>query len=231
MRNALRAKNKYCFVDGSLPKPDARSPQESLWIKCNSMVTLACELHDSVVYADTTSEIWKDLEERFLQKNAPITYQLKKNLTTSQQGNLSVVAYFTKLKALWNELQPLIHVPECTCRVAKQFVTMREDKKLHQFLMRFGDVFNNVRSDILRLDPFSNINRAYALTVQEEKHLAIVNTPINVDLYVRAALFANFSKNRSVSNTQTKPKMKCEHCKKPGHTRDCCFELPRYPLN
>nr|DAD26798.1 TPA_asm: hypothetical protein HUJ06_028266 [Nelumbo nucifera] len=38
MKNSLYAQNKFVFVDGSLSKPPESVPEESAWIKCNSMV-------------------------------------------------------------------------------------------------------------------------------------------------------------------------------------------------
>ncbi|GAV65587.1 UBN2_3 domain-containing protein, partial [Cephalotus follicularis] len=69
--NELRAKNKLCFLDGSLPKP------AKTWEKCNSMTSiwifnaLVPESHDIVANVDTTSEMWTDLQECFSQGNAP----------------------------------------------------------------------------------------------------------------------------------------------------------------
>ncbi|GAB2288732.1 hypothetical protein Dimus_038017 [Dionaea muscipula] len=71
MSNALRVMDKYCFVDGSMPKPAATAKDSSSWQKCNAMVitwifnALAPELHDSVAYFETAAEMWHDLEERF----------------------------------------------------------------------------------------------------------------------------------------------------------------------
>lgn len=61
-------------------------------------------LHESVAYAETAREIWVDLEERFSQGNAPRVHQLKRELSLLLQGNLSVVTYYTKFKALYDEL-------------------------------------------------------------------------------------------------------------------------------
>ena len=75
--NALKAKNKLGFVDGSVEKPTASSPDVYAWKKCNSMVvswlfnSISSDLHNSIVYTDTALEIWIDLEERFSQSNAP----------------------------------------------------------------------------------------------------------------------------------------------------------------
>ena len=36
--SALKSKNKFCFVDGSLARPEIDSPEGYVWEKCNSMV-------------------------------------------------------------------------------------------------------------------------------------------------------------------------------------------------
>ena len=66
--------------------------------------SLTCDLHESVTYADTTREIWIDLKERFSQGNVPRIHELKRDLSLLLQGNLSVVQYYKKFKALWDEL-------------------------------------------------------------------------------------------------------------------------------
>ncbi|KAA3477471.1 Reverse transcriptase, RNA-dependent DNA polymerase [Gossypium australe] len=56
MTNALQAKSKYGFVDGSITCPSSGAQEEYAWIKCNSMVLswifnyLHHTLHDSVNY-------------------------------------------------------------------------------------------------------------------------------------------------------------------------------------
>nr|GEV58471.1 putative reverse transcriptase, RNA-dependent DNA polymerase, Gag-polypeptide of LTR copia-type [Tanacetum cinerariifolium] len=71
MTNFLFAKNKTHFVDGTLKKPETSSSEYKSWMKYNAMIkrwlTTAMEkgIHDSVKYANTSSEIWSDLKERF----------------------------------------------------------------------------------------------------------------------------------------------------------------------
>ncbi|GKV51367.1 hypothetical protein SLEP1_g58034 [Rubroshorea leprosula] len=57
MQNALFAKNKMGFVDGSLKRPNVDSPEYQAWTKCNSMI-LSTEPLPSLnkVYAMTTKE-------------------------------------------------------------------------------------------------------------------------------------------------------------------------------
>jgi predicted YcjX-like family ATPase len=83
MQNALYAKNKYSLVDDTVSKPIAPAAEVNDRVKCNSMViswlfnALHKDLHDSVAYMDTASELWTDLEDRFSQGNAPRVHQLK----------------------------------------------------------------------------------------------------------------------------------------------------------
>ncbi|XP_019051438.1 PREDICTED: uncharacterized protein LOC109113943 [Nelumbo nucifera] len=104
--NALKAKNKLVFVDGSLPKPVAGAAEFSTWTKCNAMVivwifnSLAKEVYNSVAFVNTATEIWKEFQDRFSQGNIPRIYELKRNLALLRQDDLTVSAYFTKLKTL-----------------------------------------------------------------------------------------------------------------------------------
>ncbi|XP_010249465.1 PREDICTED: uncharacterized protein LOC104592022 [Nelumbo nucifera] len=70
MKNALRAKNKIYFIDGSLSHPDPTSPEWIAWEKCNAMVvawilnSMIKEIYDNVAFVDSASNVWKELEVR-----------------------------------------------------------------------------------------------------------------------------------------------------------------------
>ncbi len=150
MQNALRAKNKLGFVDGTLPMPDENSDHFQVWNKCNSMVIswlfngLAPELHDSVAYVDLARDLWVDLQERFSQGNAPRVHELRREIALMQQQDQSVAAYFTKLKGLWDELTAYSEIVVCTCGAAKSLMAAREEEKLHNFLMGLNDRFGSL---------------------------------------------------------------------------------------
>ncbi|XP_022853221.1 uncharacterized protein LOC111374725 [Olea europaea var. sylvestris] len=137
MTNALQAKSKFGFVDGSVKRPAPSSMEESAWIKRNSMViswifnTLHPTLHDSVAYFVTAHEMWNDLEERFSQGNAPRIHQLKTEMVNTLQQGLTISAYYTKLKGIWDELSTYSQIPACTCGSAKAFAVEREKEKVH----------------------------------------------------------------------------------------------------
>ena len=100
MMISLNAKSKLGFVDGTTTmlstttKPD----DYASWKKCNDMVlswilnSLTQDLADSVIFSTTTQEVWEDLWDCFSQTNAPCIFQM------------TIVAYYTRLKKLWDEL-------------------------------------------------------------------------------------------------------------------------------
>lgn len=96
---ALSMKNKVPFVDGSLPRPEEDNPQLNSWIRSNNVViswifnAVSKDITTSM-YSDTTSEIWKNLTERFQQKNDPRIFQLRHDFMSLTQRT-----YYTKLNS------------------------------------------------------------------------------------------------------------------------------------
>lgn len=72
MTITLSSKLKLGFVDGSYVPPPANSPLLMHWTRCNHMVIswilnyISSEIRNSVIFLNTASAIWKDLETRYL---------------------------------------------------------------------------------------------------------------------------------------------------------------------
>ena len=66
---------------------------------------LGKEIQESVLYTETTRDIWNELCERYGQSNAPRLYKIRKEFSNLAQGDEeSLTQYFTKFKTLWEEL-------------------------------------------------------------------------------------------------------------------------------
>nr|XP_008350467.1 TMV resistance protein N-like [Malus domestica] len=85
MRISLSAKNKLSFVD---------------------------EISDSILYMTDAHAI---LRERCSQSHAPRIFQLQRDIASLTQDQLSIAAYYTKLKKLWDELASYSDSTSCTC--------------------------------------------------------------------------------------------------------------------
>lgn len=91
------------------------------------------EIGNSVLYRRNASDIWKELEERFGQTNAPRLYQVQNDLAYASQGASSVASYFTHLKTLWDEYMSMLEVPNCTCGKGSEFTKILKNSKLCNF--------------------------------------------------------------------------------------------------
>ncbi|KAL0331784.1 UNVERIFIED_CONTAM: hypothetical protein Sangu_1723900 [Sesamum angustifolium] len=73
------------------------------------------EIVEVFMYTKSSRSLWLNLEERYGQCNGPQLYQLQREITVLSQGSLTVEAYFTKLRRLWDELEVLKPTPQYTC--------------------------------------------------------------------------------------------------------------------
>ena len=91
------------------------------------------------------------------------------------QGTMALSAYFTKLKALWDELGA--YRTPFTCNQRQIHVDQREEDKLMQLLMGLNESYKTVRSNILMMTSLPNVRQAYSLLVQEEMQRQVTSKP------------------------------------------------------
>lgn len=241
------------FVDGSIPAPDANSVYLAHWMRCNAMVKgwlksgMDKETRTSVRYASTAQEMWKDLSERFTKGSAPRAYELKRAIALLKQEKLSVSAYYTKLKALWDEIHSISPLPicscgQCVCELQKNLVKMREREHLYEFLMGLDDTFNTVKTQILSMAPTFTLGYAYHLVAEDEQQRLV--SGLNRTQQEASAFQTQTGDKRGFKKERPKcencgklghakedcwVKAKCDECGKLGHTREDCWEIVGYP--
>ena len=135
------------------------------------------EISASIIYFDSTQDVWNDRKERFQQGNGPRIFQLRRELMNLTQGSLSVSAYFTKLKSIWDELEnyrPVCTCHSCTCNGTKALTDFHQVEYVMSFLMGLNESFSQVRGQLLLMDPLPPINKVFALISQEEKQRTVM---------------------------------------------------------
>ena len=91
------------------------------WRHCNRMVMLwltrsmSPAIKQSVMWMDSTFEIWKDLKDRFSHSDKFRIVDLQDQIQNCKQGNSSIFEYYTRLKILWKELELYRCFLLCTC--------------------------------------------------------------------------------------------------------------------
>ncbi|KAE8667521.1 Protein QUIRKY [Hibiscus syriacus] len=176
MRIALLAKNKLGFVDGGCCRDDFQSSLQAQWDRCNALVlswlinSVSKDLSVGIVFASSAAFVWADLKERFDKVDGSRIFFLHRDITTMAQGKLSIFAYFSRLKLLWDEYDALVPYSSCTCENAQSSSQHVSQQRLFQFLMGLNDPYTAIRSQLLFMQPLPSVNNAYSMISQEESH-------------------------------------------------------------
>ncbi|XP_072950413.1 uncharacterized protein [Typha angustifolia] len=242
---ALSVKNKVCFIDGSITRPVGIDPSINSWIRNNNIViswilnSVSKDISASVIFSDSAREIWIDLKERYLQKNGPKIFQLRRDLMNLSQGQMSVSTYFTKLKTIWEELgnyKPVCTCNRCSCGGIKSIADHHQMEYVMSFLMGLNDSFSQVRGQLLLMDPIPPINKVFALISQEEqqRNVNVLTNGSNGQNSMAFAVKNEVSKSvistgSQINKNQKKERPLCTHCGYQGHTIDKCYKLHGYP--
>ena len=117
MRRALGAKNKFEFIDGSIPIPGSFDPSYKTWSRCNMIVhswivnSVSESIDQSIVFLENVVDVWNDLKERFSQGDLIRISELQQEIYGLRQGSFSVIEFYSKLKILWEELETYMPIP------------------------------------------------------------------------------------------------------------------------
>ena len=201
---ALSSRNKFGFMDGSIPEPDSSSPLYNSWSRCNTTVlswltnSPSLDLKASVMYIKNAKDLWIDLKDKLSQGTTPRLFEHGKEISHLAQGSLSVSSYFTKFKTLWDEYanyQPFIVCTyACTCGSKSSQLDLSIRSMFFRFLMGLNDSYGHIISHILLIEPFSSLSKVCSLVLQEEKRRNIGQCFNTIQSGDAVAMYVNNSK-------------------------------------
>ncbi|XP_020972603.1 uncharacterized protein LOC107627359 [Arachis ipaensis] len=119
MRLALKSKNKLGFIDETIQKSNKNDPTFIAWDKCNTYVvawinlSLSTEIAQSVAWNEIAVDLWVDLKHRYYHGDLFKIAELEEKLYTMNLGDLTITGYYTKMKAVWEEIESFQPVPKC----------------------------------------------------------------------------------------------------------------------
>ena len=255
MRRALAMKNKYKFVDGSIPVPNEDDLNRSAWERCNNLVhtwiinSISPSIAHSVVFIEYAIDMWNDLKDRFMRGDRIRVAQLHQEIANLKQGEHKITDYFTELRGLWEELDQYRPMPQCTCPMPCTCLAMRNTKsfraedRIIQFLIGLNEEYQGVVSQVLLMDPMPPINRVFSLVMQQERKLQygvvhVQNTPLedNTGLVNAVNGQKQFGRGRGGTSYQGRGRGNdngrfCTFCERTNHTVDTCYKKHGYPPN
>ncbi|XP_062089698.1 uncharacterized protein LOC133796239 [Humulus lupulus] len=167
--------------------------------------------------------MWNELNSRFDQGNGPKIFDLRTSLISLHQGDDSVSSYFTKLKAIWDEITDLRPRLPCTCAASADSLDFLNQEHVLQFLTGLNEYFHAVRAQILLIDPFPSLSKVFSMIIQEENQRRL--RPSHNTTFIAVV---PPSVPPSTSCTK-KMRPTYSHCLKPGHLKEKFFFLHGFP--
>ena len=105
LENALRAKRKFRFINGSLKIPDEKeNPVEiEMWRTTNSMIvgwiraSISPTIRSTMPFSPDACKMWNELKKRLSVGSGVRVHQLKTEMAACKQEGSSVIEYFGRL--------------------------------------------------------------------------------------------------------------------------------------
>ncbi|CAL1403621.1 unnamed protein product [Linum trigynum] len=230
MFNALAAKNKLGFINGTILEPAITDPRHGAWVRNNVMIlswiqqSSSAEIRNTILSSKIALEAWKSLQTRYGSGDLIRIAELEEALASLQQGNQTITDYYGRFITLKDELenyQPLLPC-SCTptshldCAAMTKVFEYQETSYVIKFLRGLNENFSGVRAQVLFGDELPNINRVFQRMLQHERQISLQ--------YDVSALAIQGANRRGFS----KPPY-CTFCKREGHTEDICFQKHGWP--
>jgi hypothetical protein len=195
------SKTPPCESDEGYPKWFQEDQMVKGWIQAS------VEPNILVPYAFCRSakDLWDTLENVFGNKtNLCRVYDIKKRLASLHQDS-SFVSYLGEVRTLLAELEDL-RPPTADMKL---ILERREQDSVFALLSGLKPNFNTLIQHILRMDKLPPFDEVISMVQREEA----------------SQRFTTGDVEEVAAKAQTKKSMRCEHCKKIGHTKEKCWEL------
>ncbi|XP_073265279.1 uncharacterized protein [Populus alba] len=155
-------------------------------------------------------------------------------MRTKQNGH-PVNLYYVELNSVWQEIdkqRPIKMICAADLRTRQEEI---QKDRIYDFLTGLDEVFDSIRSDLLRKKSVPSIEECFN-TIRREAQRQV--TMLGAKNTGEGSSIAMISKSTTPSNLRTlrainkaeKDKLRCSHCNgKSAIPRDTCFEIHGYP--
>lgn len=181
------------------------------------ILNVAPSLWMSLEHQSSAKEIWKCLEQRYLQPSGALQYSLLQNLQNLQQQDMSIEDYYGASTRITSQLLSMTPKSRSRCESCVAKENYEAQSFMFQFVMRLRQDFENNRTQLLGRPSPPTMDEALASLIGEETRLRSLGSSSTTHSSVLAAPRGSF-RGSSSGNV-------CPHCKRTGHAADSCFSL------
>lgn len=173
MHRTLNIKRKLGFVTGTIQHPKDETFTKA-WDRCSDAImawlfkSIDPSLVSGLTYCKTAIQLWDELRFRFTKENKAEIFRIERYLNETQQSNLSVNEYYTKLMALYEELDIVDPPVPCTCAADNDVLARWSDRRVYKFLIGLDSSYQYLCSLIPATDLLPTLASTFSLICDEE---------------------------------------------------------------
>ena len=255
MKAAISGRGLISHITG-VPTPPARTDQTfERWQQADHCVftwliqNVEQKLVSRLTQYPTAKEIWTSLEVTYASGGDKIqVYDLYAKAITLKQKEESLEDIWTTLNDLWISIDRRQPNRMKYAEDIEIYHTEKQEQRLFQLLVALNGKYENIKKEILRVEPLPSVENAYAMLRREDTRSAVLQAGDSSTQGIGAGLavthpWQNPAAHRNSSQRsgggnggnwskrpdEDKSKLVCSHCGKKKHTRETCFELHGYP--
>ncbi|XP_039020537.1 uncharacterized protein LOC120152380 [Hibiscus syriacus] len=227
------------YLKGVATKPSQDDEKFKIWNSENNMVmswlinSMTNEIGENFLLYRIARKIWEAAKETYSNnENTPELFEVESVLHDFRQGDLTVTQYFNTLNRYWQQMN-LFEEHNWGCLDdGIRYRQIIEQKRIYKFLIGLNKNIDEVRGRILGSKPLLNIWEAFSEVRREESRKKIMMG--SQELMTSLESSALVVRGNSYNTNDTKPKKGhpwCDHCCRPGHTRDTCWKIHGKPAD
>lgn len=243
-----RGKDEYLFSTTEPPKKDDK--RFKVWNTENNLVmswlinAMDTEIGQNFLFYDTAHEIWMAAKETYSDSdNTADLFDIKGALHDLRQGEMTVTHYYNTLSRFWQQLDVFETMDWECLRDASRYKRIIEKERVFKFLLGLDKSLDEVRGRILGTKPLPTIREAFSEVRREEsrKKLMMGTRPFS-NVQEGSTLISQGSTNiqegtalvsqgSTYDARQKKGRPWCDHCRRPGHTKETCWKIHGKPTD
>ncbi|KAL5820794.1 hypothetical protein ACOSQ3_022676 [Xanthoceras sorbifolium] len=242
VRMYILGRGKGDYLTGKKTAPAKEDSSYATWEAENFMVmswlvnSMEEDIAANYLGHPTAKAMWNNLSQMYSDLgNQSQIYEIELKIGETKQGTESVTKYFSGLKRLWQDLDMFFDHKWKDAADGVYFQKVLENSRVFKFLAGLNVDFDEVRGRIIGRQPLPSLNEVFAEVRREESRRGVMlgnknssSTPVETSALVSQDISAYKGYTRKPND---KPKVWCDHCNKPRHTRDTCCKLHGKPAN
>nr|DAD41760.1 TPA_asm: hypothetical protein HUJ06_016083 [Nelumbo nucifera] len=230
----VRSKEKEDYLTRNITKPDEKDVGYRIWKRDNSQVmswlvnSMEPHIGENFLLYETAAEIWEAAKDTYSHKdNTPELVTIEGVMHDLRQGDLSVTEYYNKLHQSWQQLDAFEKYSWDTTADLEQYKKIIENKRVYKFCLGLNSSLDAVRGRLFSTKPLPSLREAFSEVRREESRRHLM-------LGMEKSAAGGESSALAARNQQQPRKGGrpwCEHCRRPGHTKETCWKLHGKPAD